>query len=60
MKDVIAAIERGRENGRPLAIENADKTTIAEVTKVLITINLGNKYSWTISNTTIDAARDLK
>ena len=60
MKDMIAAATRGRENEGLLAMENTGKTTITDVAKVLSIINLGNKYSWAISNANIDAARDLK
>lgn len=42
-----------------MAIENINITVIAEVAKVLSTIDLGNKYSEAISNTDIDAARNL-
>ena len=45
MKNVIVTAKKGRENGRPLAIENVDKTAMAEVAKVSSAINLGNKYS---------------
>ncbi len=56
MKDVITMAERG---GELLAMENADKTVIAEVAKVSSAINLGNKHSWAISNADIDVAGDL-
>ncbi len=57
MKDMIAVAERG---GKLLAIENEEKTVIAEVAKVSSAINLGSKHSWAISNADIDAARDLR
>ncbi len=56
MKDVILVTERG---GELLAIENVDKTTIAEVAKMSSAIDLGSKYSWAISNADIDTAEDL-
>ncbi len=59
IKDVIAVAEKGRENKELLAMENVDKTAMAEVAKVLSAIDLGSKHSWTISNTDIDAAGDL-
>lgn len=42
---MIAVAKNGRENKRLLAIENADKTAMTEVAKVLSIINLSNKYS---------------
>lgn len=60
MKNVIVTAKKGRENGRPLAIENVDKTAMAEVAKVSSAINLGNKYSQIISNADIDTARYLR
>ena len=45
MKDMIAIAKKGRENGRPLAMENVDKTAMAEVAKVSTTVDLSNKYS---------------
>ena len=56
---MIAAVERDSENGGPLAMENVDKTAIAEVAKILSAINLGNKYSWAISNADIDVTGNL-
>ncbi len=56
MKDVILVAERGREL---LAMENADKTAIAEVAKMSSAIDLGSKHSWAISNADMDVARDL-
>lgn len=41
-------------------MENADKTTMAEVAKVSIAIDLGNKYSLVISNHDINKAKNLK
>ena len=60
MKNVIAVAEKGRKNKKLLAIENADKTAMAEVTKVSNAIDLGNKNSWAISNADINAARELR
>ncbi len=57
MKDIIAVAERNREL---LAMENVDKTVIAEVAKVSSAIDLGNKHSWAISNADMDVARDLR
>ncbi len=56
MKDMILVAERGEEL---LAMENVDKIAIAEVTKVLSTINRKSKYSWVISNTDMDTIEDL-
>lgn len=42
-----------------MAIENIDKTAMAEITKVSSAINLESKYNWAISNADIDATRDL-
>ncbi len=59
MKDVIAMAERGGENIELLVIDNADKTTVAEFTKMSSIIDLRSKHSWAISNTNMDATRDL-
>ncbi len=40
-------------------MENADKTAIAEVAKVLSAIDLRSKYSQAISNADIDVTEDL-
>ncbi len=56
MKDVISVTER---SGELLAMENADKTAIAEVAKVSSAIDLGSKHSWAISNADMDAAENL-
>ena len=37
--------EKGRDNEELLVIVNANQTAITKVTKVLNTIDLGNKYS---------------
>ena len=60
MKDLIAVAEKDRENRKSLVMENVDKITMAEVVKVSNAIDLGNKYSWIISNGDIDVAGDLK
>ena len=52
--------ERGRNNKRPLVIENIDQTVMVEVAKVLDTINLNGKYSSAINNSNIDVAEDLR
>ena len=52
--------KKSRENKKLFAIENADKTDMAEVAKASSAINLGNKDSWTISNADMDAASDLR
>ncbi len=57
MKDVIAVAEKG---GELLAMENADKTAIAEIAKVSSTINLGSKHSWAISTGDMNAVGDLR
>lgn len=59
MKDVIIVAENDRENKELLAIEKADKTTMAEVAKLLNTIYLRSKYNWGIKNTDIDITGDL-
>lgn len=59
MKNIIAAAEKDRKNEGLLAMENANKTAMAEVAKVFSAIDLGNKYSWAINNADIDAAEDL-
>ncbi len=56
MKDVISVAER---DGELLAMENVDKTAIAEVAKVSSAIDLGSKHTWEISNADIDVAEDL-
>ncbi len=56
MKNVILVTERG---GKLLAMENADKTAIAEVGNVSSVIDFGSKHSWAISNADMDAAEDL-
>ena len=45
IKDVIAMAKRDGENKKLLAMENVDKTAMAEVAKVLSAIDLGNKHS---------------
>ena len=57
---MIVLAERGRENRGLLVIENANKTAMAEVVKISSVIDLGNKYSWAISNTDIYSAWDLR
>lgn len=42
-----------------LIIENVKKITMAVVINVLSTIDLGNKYNWTINNANIDVVEDL-
>ena len=56
---MIAVAKKIRENKELLAMENADKTAIAEITKVLSIIDLGSKYNCVISNADIDAAGNL-
>ncbi len=57
MKNMIAVAEKGKEL---LAIENIEKTVIAEVAKVSSAIDLGSKHSWAISNADMDTTRNLK
>ncbi len=45
MKDMIVVAEKGGKNKELLAIDNVDKTAIAEVAKVSNTIYLGSKHS---------------
>lgn len=52
---MIILAQRDRNNKRLLAIENRDKTIIAEVIKV---IHLENKHGQIISNSDINAARN--
>ena len=42
MKDVITVAERSGENKELLAMENVDKTAMAEIKKVLSAIDLGS------------------
>ena len=56
MKNVIAVVEKDRENKELLAMENVDKTTIAEVVKVLNAIDLKNKHNSAISNADMNVA----
>ncbi len=51
---------KNKKNQEPWEIENANKIAMAEVVKLWSAINFGNKYSWAINNTDIDAAKDLK
>lgn len=57
---MIAIAKRGRKNRGLLALENIDKSAIAEVVKLSSIIDLGNIYNWAISNANIDTARDLR
>ena len=57
---MIAVAERIGKNKKLLVMENAEKTVMAEIAKVSSVINLGHKHSWAISNTDIDATRDLR
>ena len=59
MKDLIAVAKKGGENKNLLAMENVNKTAMAEVAKVSSAIKLGSKHSWIISNADIDAAENL-
>lgn len=60
IKKILATAEKGRKDEKQLVIENLlDNIAMAEVTKVSSVINLGSKYSWAISNTDIDIAKDL-
>lgn len=59
MKNIIAAAKKSKKNKKQLAIKNLlDKTTKAEVAKVLSIIDLNNKYNWEINNAHIDVARN--
>lgn len=60
MKDLIVLLEKDRDNKELLAIKNVNKIAIAEVAKVSNTINLDDKYNWTISNGNIDVTEDLR
>ena len=45
MKYIIAMAKRSGKNKELLAMENADKTAMAEIAKVSSGIDLGSKYS---------------
>lgn len=60
IKNDIILMEKGRNNKRPLAIKDINKTAIAEIAKVSSAINLEGKHKWAISNSNIDAAKDLR
>lgn len=60
MKYVIILAKKSKDHKGLLAIENIDKITIAEIAKVLNTIDLHGKYNWAISNGDINAAEDLR
>ena len=51
IKYVIAAAKRDGENKKLLSIKNLDKSAMAEVAKVLSTIDLDNKHNWAMNNT---------
>lgn len=59
---MIVVAKRGRQNKDQLAIENLilNKTAMAKVTKMSSVIDLGNKYSQTISNTNLNITKDLR
>ena len=57
---MIAVAEKRGKNKKLLAIENIDKTAITKIAKMLSTINFRSKHSWAISNTDMDAARNLR
>lgn len=44
MKNVIAVAKKGEENKQILVMKNADKTTMAEVAKVLSIIDFESMY----------------
>lgn len=50
--------KKSEENKELLAIQNANKTVIAEVANVLSVNDLRNKHSWIIYNINIDIARN--
>lgn len=56
---MIILTKKSRNNEKLLIIENIDKIAIAKVAKVLNTINLVSKHSWTISNSDIDIVEDI-
>lgn len=60
MKDVIAAIERNKENNEQLKMKNVCKTVIAKFAQVSNIIDLNSKYNWLISNTNMDTVEDLR
>lgn len=45
MKNMIVVAEKSEENKKLLAIQNAEKTVIAEVAKVMSTIDFENKHN---------------
>ena len=60
MKDVIAVVEKDRDNKKLLAKKNVDKIAMAKVAKILGVIDLESKHSWAISNSDIDAVGNLR
>ena len=59
-KNVIIVTKKGRENRRPMVIENTNKTAKAKVAKVLNAIDLDNKYNQIINNIDINTAGNLE
>lgn len=57
---MIILAKKDKKDKKSLAIENIDKTAKAKVAKVSNAIHLDSKYSWAISNSDMDAAKDLK
>lgn len=60
MKDMIILIENHKDNKKPFIIENEDKTATAKIAELLNAINLNIKYSWAISNSNMDVAKNLR
>lgn len=60
IKNLIAIAKKDRKNRELLVIENKNKTAMVKVAKVSSVIDLGNKYSWVISNINIEIARDSR
>lgn len=57
---MIIPAEKDRNNKELLAIDNVNKTTIAEVAKMSSAIDLNSKYNLTISNINININKILK
>lgn len=57
---MIISAQKDRNNERLLVIKNIDKIRIAEIIKILNTINFNDKRNWVISNSDINTAADLK
>lgn len=57
---MIILAKKDRKNEKLLAIKNVDKIVIAKVVEVLNAINFNYKHNWSINNSNMNAARDLR